>query len=56
MKPKNQDENCYFCCVTSFSAKNKHKNLYPNLHSAMRPIPHDDKLPVPELPENGLAL
>ncbi|GFG32104.1 hypothetical protein Cfor_06874 [Coptotermes formosanus] len=40
---------------TGFSAKNKHKLMYPNLYSAMRPIPHDDHLQVPEPPENGLA-
>jgi hypothetical protein len=40
---------------TSFSAKNKHKIVYPNLNSAVRIIPHDDNLPVQEPPENGLA-
>jgi hypothetical protein len=38
-----------------FSAKNTHKIVYPNLNSAMRPIPHDDNLPLSEPPENGLA-
>jgi hypothetical protein len=56
-KPKNYVDDCYFCCVsaTGFSAKNKDKVVYPNLNSAMRPIPHDGNLPVPESAENGLA-
>jgi hypothetical protein len=56
-EPKNHVDDCYFCCVsvTGFSAKNKDKIMYPNLNSAMRPILHDDNLPVKEPPENGLA-
>jgi hypothetical protein len=44
-------ERCYVS-VTGFSAKNKHKIVYPNLNFAMRPVRHDDQLPAPE---NGLA-
>jgi hypothetical protein len=45
------------CCVsvTGFSAKNKHKIVYPNINSAMKPIPRDDHLPVPEPPQTGQA-
>jgi hypothetical protein len=57
-EPKNHVGDCYFCCViiTDFSAKNKHKIMYPNLNSAMRPVTHDDNLPGVEPPENGLAI
>jgi hypothetical protein len=56
-EPKNHVGDCYFYCViiNGFSAKNKHKILYSNLNSAMRPITHDDNLTGPEPPENGLA-
>ena len=56
-EPKNLVDDWHFCCVsfTSFSAKNKHKIVYPNLNSAVRLISHDDNLPVQDPPENGLA-
>jgi hypothetical protein len=56
-EPKNHVDDCCFCCVnvTGLSAKNKHKIVCPNLNSAMRLIPHDDNLPVPEPPDSGLA-
>jgi hypothetical protein len=46
------------CCdsVSDFLVINKQKLVHPNLKSAMRTVPHDDNLPVPETPENGLAL
>jgi hypothetical protein len=51
-EPKNYVDNCQFCCVIviGLSAKNKHKIVCSNEDN-----PHDDKLPVPEPPENGLA-
>jgi hypothetical protein len=54
----NHVHDCYLCCdsVSDFLAINKPKLVYPNLNSAMRPILHDDNLPVSESPENGLAL
>ncbi|XP_028674419.2 uncharacterized protein LOC114664472 [Erpetoichthys calabaricus] len=44
---------CYFCLVSvsGFSTKNKKSIEYPNLPSAIRPVPHDDRLPVPKPPE-----
>ena len=36
-------------CVT---AKSKHTVQYPNLPSAMRPVPHNAELPVPKPPTN----
>lgn len=54
--PRDHLADCYFCSVNTegFSVKNKHKITYPNLDSARRPIPHDDTLPVPMPPADGL--
>jgi hypothetical protein len=43
-QPKNLVDDSHVCCVSfaSFSAKNKHKIVYPNLNSAVRQIPYDD--------------
>jgi hypothetical protein len=56
-EPKNHVDEWHFCCVcvTGCSAKNKHKIVYPNLNSAMRPFPLDDHIRVSQPSENGLA-
>ena len=48
-EPKNHVDDCYFCPINvkGFNKKNKQHLQYPNMHSAMRPIPHSDKVPVP---------
>ena len=48
-EPKNHVDDCYFCLVNvkGFNKKNKQHLQYPNIHSAMRPIPHSDKVLVP---------
>ena len=48
-EPKNHVDDCYFCLVNvkGFNKKNKQHLQYPNIHSAMRPIPHSDKVPIP---------
>ena len=40
---------CYFCLVktSGFNKKNKSKTEYPNLPSAIRPLPHLDEIPLP---------
>ena len=45
---------CYFCqtSITGVTAKFKHTVQYPNLPSAMRPVPHSAELPVPKPPTN----
>jgi hypothetical protein len=45
---------CYFCLtsITGVTAKSKHTVQYPNLPSAMRPVPHTVELPVPKPPTN----
>jgi hypothetical protein len=39
-EPENHVDDCYFCCVivAGFSAKNKHKIVYPHLKSLMMRI------------------
>ncbi|GBN14785.1 hypothetical protein AVEN_206982-1 [Araneus ventricosus] len=37
--------------VKGFSSKSKHCIQYPKLHSAMRPVPHSEDLPIPTAPD-----
>ncbi|UYV61768.1 hypothetical protein LAZ67_1006437 [Cordylochernes scorpioides] len=53
-EPKDHSSDCYFCLtktkgITSIS---RHTVEYPDLPSAMRPVPHSDILPVQQPPEN----
>ena len=50
----NHADDCYFCLtnITGFNASSRKKIKYPNLRSAMRPVPHSDDLPVPTPPVN----
>ena len=52
--PTDHVSDCYFCLtiITGVTAKSKHTVQYPNLPSAMRPVPHSAELPVPKLPTN----
>ena len=47
--------NCYFCMTPSvgkgLSKKKRQSIQYPNIPSAIRPVPHRELLPVPEPPE-----
>ena len=54
---KNHFQDCYFCLVNvkGFSSKHRKKITYPNLNSALRPVPHDPSMPAPFPPEDGLA-
>ena len=51
---RNHADDCYFCLtnITGFKASSRKKIKYPNLRSAMRPVPHSDDLPVPTPPVN----
>ena len=53
-EPRNHADDCYFCLtnVTGFNGSSRKKIKYPNLQSAMRPVPHSDDLPVPTPPVN----
>lgn len=46
---KDHSTDCYFCLVktSGFNKKNKSKIEYPNLPSAIRPMPHSAEIPVP---------
>jgi hypothetical protein len=51
---KNHYDDCYFCMVTvaGYNKKNKKGITYPNLLSALRPIPLGPDLPVPSPLDN----
>ena len=53
-EPRNHADDFYFCLtnITGFNASSRKKIKYPNLRSAMRPVPHSDDLPVPTPPVN----
>lgn len=57
-KQRNHDDDCYFCGtkVFGFSAKNKHKIVYPNCSSAVKPISHGDNCPVPISPNKPVSI
>ena len=51
---KDQITDCYFCMINlkSIHHKNKHRVQYPDIPSAIRPIPHVPDLPVLEPDSN----
>ncbi|UYV71887.1 hypothetical protein LAZ67_9000882 [Cordylochernes scorpioides] len=53
-EPKDHSSDCYFCLTktTGITSKSRHTVEYPDLPSAMRPVPHSDILPVPQPPES----
>ena len=54
--PSNHSTGCYFCIMppiqVGMSMKKKSTLAYPNIPTAIRPVPHGDGLPVPEPPDN----
>ncbi|GBM16121.1 hypothetical protein AVEN_163143-1 [Araneus ventricosus] len=52
-EPKNHSDDCYFCnCnVKGFNLKNKKQISYPNIPSAIRPVPHGPGIPVHSPPD-----
>ncbi|GBM32839.1 hypothetical protein AVEN_216542-1 [Araneus ventricosus] len=52
-EPKNHSDNCYLCTcnVKGFNLKNKKQISYPNIPSAIRPVPHGPGTPVPSPPD-----
>ena len=56
-EPKNHSDDCYFCktSVHGFNLKDKKNILYPNLLSAIRPVPHDPDIPVPRSEERRVG-
>lgn len=55
-EPSNHSSDCYFCLTPSVASgmnrKKKQKIDYPNIPSAIRPVPHGEHLPVPEPPKD----
>ena len=55
-EPQNHFNDCYFCIVNikGINQNNRNKWTYPNLASALRPVPHSEEVPIPtfaQLPE-----
>ena len=48
-EPRNHGDDCYFCTVqiVGHTKTSKGNIVYPNLASAMRPVPHSESIPVP---------
>jgi len=48
-EPQDHTVDCYFCItqIKEVSSKSKHTVKYPNLPSAMRPVPHSEDLTIP---------
>ena len=55
-EPTDHHSNCYFCMIPpvakGMSRKKKWTVAYPNIPSAVRPIPHTEDLPIPVPPES----
>lgn len=53
-EPRNHVDDCYFCMtnIKGITSKTKRSIQYPNIPSAMRPVPHDNSLPIPQPPES----
>ncbi|KAK4880623.1 hypothetical protein RN001_008769 [Aquatica leii] len=51
-EPRCHLTDCYFCMTSTvgFSSKSKHTIQNPNIPSALRPVCHNDTLPIPEPP------
>ena len=56
----NHVDDCYFCLVPPLSGgitkQKKSTIVYPNIPSALRPVPHGDGLPIPEPPAEYIFL
>jgi hypothetical protein len=53
-EPKGHSSDCYFYLTDKkqMTCKSNQTVKYPDLPSAMRPVPHSEELPVPKPPEN----
>ncbi|KAK4879102.1 hypothetical protein RN001_007248 [Aquatica leii] len=51
-EPRCHLTDCYFCMTSAvgFLSKSKRTIQYPNIPSALRPVSHNDTLPIPEPP------
>ena len=48
-EPRNHATDSYFCMfnMKGVGKKNRHKIFYPNIPSAIRPVPYCEEIPVP---------
>ena len=48
-EPQNHLTNCYFCAVKTaeLTSRTRSSTKYPNLPSAIQPVPQCDELPIP---------
>jgi hypothetical protein len=53
-QPREHLNNCYFCMtkITGFSRFSMHKMECPNIPITLRPVSHDDSVPLPKLPKS----
>lgn len=52
-EPKDHISDCYFCLIPLINTMKIKANFrYPNLPSAIRPVPHSDTLPVSMPPKD----
>jgi hypothetical protein len=53
-EPKDHSSDCYFCLtnIRDITSKSRHTVKYPDLPSAVGPVPHSEEYPVPKPPEN----
>ncbi|GFV14775.1 uncharacterized protein TNCV_3959851 [Trichonephila clavipes] len=53
-KPKDHSSDFCFCLTTikGNTSKSKHTVVYPDLQSAMPPIPHSEEFPIPKPPDH----
>jgi hypothetical protein len=56
-EPKDRSSGYYFCLtnITGITSKSKHTGKYANAASAMRPVPHNEALPIPKPPANVIV-
>lgn len=53
-EPRDHSDDCYFCScnIQGYNFKNKREITYPNIESALRPVPHGPDIPIPLQPES----
>jgi hypothetical protein len=54
LEPKDCLKGCYFCMtkITGFSRFSMQRIKYPNIPFVLRPVRHDDSMPLPKLPKS----
>ena len=52
LEPINHESDCYFCMtkIKGFTKKTRSKIIYADCPSALKPVPHNEEMPVPKPP------